>query len=144
MIEYVDILIGNELIQRITSDYLNANYNLDIPYGKNNGYLQNIGYTDDLLIPNTNLPSKILYIMLPWFFNKPGNNLPMISLINTSVFVNVKFKKLDDLLIVDRSNYKISIIDSNGKQNDRISFGPGIKIMSIEEAKKKRPHLYKD
>jgi len=123
IIDYIEMYVGDEMIQQITGDYLHINYGLNTSLSKSKKYLQNIGYMSELLTNNNELPSTTLYIMLPWFFNKPGIHLPLVSLIHTSVRFKVKFKNLDNLVITNNNNFKMYSVNGN-MINDNIILKP--------------------
>lgn len=121
IIDYVEMKVGDQVIQKITGDYLHINYSLFSETSKKQKYLENIGYVPELLKSNNILPNKNLYIYLPWFFSKSGTYLPLISLLYTNVSFKIKYKKLDDLILIDggTNNYKLKSY-VNGKINDDI------------------------
>jgi hypothetical protein len=122
IIDYIEMRVGDQIIQKITGDYLHINYSLLSENGKTKKYLENIGYTSELLTDNNILPNKNLYICLPWFFDNPGIYLPLISLLHTNVSFKVKYKKLDDLIIINggTNNYQLKSY-INGKKNNDIT-----------------------
>ena len=119
LIDYIDMYVEDELIQRITGDYLHINYLLNTSMSKNDKYLENIGYNSGSLTKNTELPEQTIYLYLPWFFDKPGNYLPMISLIHTNVYFKIKLNNIDDLIVTNNNNFKLYSVNGN-KLNDEI------------------------
>jgi len=126
ILDYIEFFIGSESIQKITDDFLHINYGLTIDPQKNKQYLNNIGYTRDMLLPANSIDGKTIYLFIPWFFNKSTHNLPLISLINTKTYVSIKMKDIDDLIIHD-DFVKVNILDSKNK----ISSNTNIKTMML-------------
>ena len=121
LIDYVNFYIGDELIHSITDDYLNIYYNTIMNNNIKNKYLKYIGYDEDMVNDKNIIKKRSIYLMLPWFFNKKGMQLPLISLINTNVSIKIKLKPIDKLLNLDY-NIKPIFVDDNGhKINDEIS-----------------------
>lgn len=89
------------------------NFHLDFwaafttPAGKLNGYNNMIGNIDDLTQPhdtNTAIPSAVLNLPLPFFFQRDsGVALPTAALPYNDIQINFSFRDYTDLLIVDDS-----------------------------------------
>lgn len=120
ILDYIELYIGDESIQKITDDYLHINYGLNIYYQKMQKYLYNIGYTPEMVTPSLQIDGKTIYILIPWFFNNSTNNLPLISLINTKVHFKFKTKQLDDLTVHD-DFVKVVVLDNNNKTSDKFN-----------------------
>ena len=114
ILDYIEFYIGDELIHKITDDYLQINYGLTISEGKRDKYLYNIGYTKNMLTPNNSIKGQMIYLFIPWFFNKSTHSLPLISLINTKSSIKLKMKELDKLVIHD-DFIKVIILDKNNR-----------------------------
>jgi len=82
------------------------NYHLDFwsafttPAGKQIGYLNMIGMTDDLISPSNALPAKILNLPLPFFFARDsGVALPTAALPYNDMRMTFSFRGLSELLV---------------------------------------------
>ena len=83
------------------------NYQLDFwsafttPAGKQIGYLNMIGMTDDLITPRKTLPSKILNLPLPFFYSRDsGVALPTAALPYNDMRIQFSMRNFYELLVV--------------------------------------------
>lgn len=108
LIEYVEIEIGNTIISRLYSDWINIWYEL-------NDYKlfeKDIIDNKELTKFSTNKKSVILYIPLPFWFSRSFKKaLPIVSLYNTAVKINVKFNSFKHCHLIEPSHY-INVNDS--------------------------------
>jgi hypothetical protein len=121
IIDSINFYIGDELIEKITADYLHIFYELNISKEKQLKYLKYIGYTPENLIPKNIIDSNTIYLDVPWFFAHNGKYLPMIALINTKVRIQISIKKIKDLLVLYnlQDNITYQFLDKNNKiRND--------------------------
>lgn len=90
------------------------NYQLDFwsafttPAGKQVGYLNMIGMTDDLIIPRKHLPVKTLNLPLPFFYSRDsGVALPTAALPYNDMRIQFSFRTYTELLVAyDHITYK--------------------------------------
>lgn len=82
------------------------NYHLDFwsafttPAGKQVGYLNMIGMTDDLIIPRKTLPVKTLNLPLPFFYSRDsGVALPTAALPYNDMRIQFSFRAYSELLV---------------------------------------------
>ena len=82
------------------------NYHLDFwsafttPAGKQVGYLNMIGMTDDLIIPRKALPVKTLNLPLPFFYSRDsGVALPTAALPYNDMRIQFSFRAYSELLV---------------------------------------------
>ena len=82
------------------------NYHLDFwsafttPAGKQVGYLNMIGMTDDLIIPRKTLPVKTLTLPLPFFYSRDsGVALPTAALPYNDMRIQFSFRGYSELLV---------------------------------------------
>lgn len=103
MIDYIDIKIGGQLIDKHTGEWLHIWHELRNNKFKTDGYNKLIGNIKELNEYNTHTkPNYELLIPLRfWFCNNIGASLPLVALQHTDIEINVKFKKLTDLLIYE-------------------------------------------
>lgn len=80
----------------VVLDFITA---FTVPEGKKVGYNKMIGNVDELLIPSTSLPEKVLNLPLPFFFSKDsGVSLPTASLPYNDMRLVFDFRSLSELL----------------------------------------------
>jgi hypothetical protein len=155
--DYLELYMGDQLIQRITDDYMHIYYQTNIPLRKRKQYLQYIGYTEQMLFPRNIITGQSIYVMVPWFFSNSGNNLPMIALINTAVTVKVKTKDIAKLMKVGY-NVKITYMKNNApniksdmrldyiflEEQERKLFATKRHEYSIEQIQYSTDHYFKE
>ena len=99
LIKNVEVEIGNEVIDRHYGDYMNIWHELNIKPKQNIDKM--IGDIRELITPTADgMPSYKLFIPLQfWFCGHAGLSLPLISLHNNEVKINIEFRDFDDLHI---------------------------------------------
>ena len=92
------------------------NFHLDFwsafstPAGKQLGYLNMVGMTDDLIHPRKSLPSKVLNLPLPFFYSRDsGVSLPTAALPYNDMRIQFSFRHWNELLVAyDHITFKDS------------------------------------
>lgn len=131
--DYFEFYIGDQIIQKITDDYLHIYYQTNIEKQHYKNYLCNIGYDEKLIKNKNKLGSFELHVQIPWFFSNPGDNLPMISLLNAKIMLKLKTKELSQLLITEY-NVKSSFINKNSISThfDTITYNTNVPNLKTE------------
>lgn len=71
-----------------------------VPAGKQIGYLNMIGMTDDLIVPRKTLPSRVLDLPLPFFYSRDsGVALPTAALPYNDMRIQFQFRNYYELLV---------------------------------------------
>jgi hypothetical protein len=95
----IELLIDDQPLQILTSDWLHIHHNINTPDGHHRGYDIMIGNTPQLTTPNIRIEGTRLYIPLPFYFQKRASlALPLIAMFNSNVHMKVHTRKLDELL----------------------------------------------
>ncbi len=99
LIKNVEVEIGNEVIDRHYGDYMNIWHELNITPKRNINKM--IGDVSELITRTSDgIPSYKLFIPLQfWFCRYAGLSLPLISLHNNEVKINIEFRDFDDLYL---------------------------------------------
>jgi len=109
LIANCSIDVNGVQLDKMYSQWLNVWSQLNIPRSKKRSYNTIIGNTPDMTIPEkyygsfspANKPTiygRRLYIPLPfWFCRNPGLSIPLIALQYTEIYVNIEFRRLNDL-----------------------------------------------
>ena len=98
MIDYVNVEIGGQEIDRHYGDWLNIWNELTQTAEREDGYNVMIGNTTTLTTPGTSQPETVLYVPLQfWFCRNPGLALPLIALQYHEVKFNISFRGLSEL-----------------------------------------------
>jgi hypothetical protein len=94
MIEYVNIVIGGQVVDRLTADMLNVWYDVTVDTNQRKPFDRMIGDVPELYQHTVNRkPSFSLYIPLPfWFSRNQATALPAVSLRYHDVQVNLKLR----------------------------------------------------
>jgi hypothetical protein len=110
MIDYIDVSIGGQVIDRLNSDMLNIWYELTVSPNQINTFNNIIGNIPKLNTYNTNKKeSYSLYIPLPFWFSKyTGISLPALALRYHDIQVNLKLKELSECCMVETIENKLS------------------------------------
>lgn len=111
IIDYIDIYIGGEKIERHTGDWLNIWYELTGNKEQEEMYDKMIGNVRILKTFDRNTkPSYILNIPLSfWFCKNVGLSLPLIALQYNDVKLTLKLKELQDCAYVENSGNNTDI-----------------------------------
>ena len=125
LINYVELEIGGNIIDRQYGDWINIWYELTGTKNLARAYHKMIGNTTELTSFTKTKKSTILYIPLPfWFCIEPGLALPLISLLQHDVKIHVEFNDLNKCYKLSPSYY-ISV------NNNYVLLEPGEKIYQI-------------
>ena len=109
LIESISFEIGGQKIDTFDYNWLDIYSEIFDP---NSDSLVGKFYTDISLQENSN--KQELYIPLPFWFSKNyGNALPLLSLTNHEVKIVITFKKLEELIKSDISNFSYNPIKFN-------------------------------
>ena len=95
VIQYADLKIGGQTIERITGDFIYM-------YNQLNNNTDETGTTLYYLTSHNRLsnPTTELYVHLPfYFFRNPSLAIPVCALTKQQVEVHIKFKKLKDVTV---------------------------------------------
>jgi len=109
LIEYADLIIGGVLIERITTDYLQIYSEQSTTETKQYGLFKTVGkkpilnitddYTYKYSLLNFNKTTKFVVDIPFYFYKQPHMALPICTIKNQEVEIQVKIRKLDDLII---------------------------------------------
>ena len=98
IIDYIDVSICGQRIDRMYGDWLNIWYELNSSIHLEEIYMKMIGNVPEMTCFNR-IPKPEYYIYVPlqfWFNKLNGLALPLIALQNTEVTIDVKLKKFKD------------------------------------------------
>ena len=88
LIDYVEIRIGDQIIDKHYGDWFHIWNELTLPMSKKAQYYNMTGHNNDGVVSPS---SQTCYLpFLFWFCKNPGLALPMIALLNTDVTVNIQ------------------------------------------------------
>lgn len=104
IIEYIDVVIGGNRIDRHWGVWINVWYQLTYKAEQINAYNEIIGNVAQLTEFNNNVKPKYdLYIPLSFWFNKfNGNSFPLIALQHTDFHIFVKLRKFDEVFYIEK------------------------------------------
>ena len=108
IIDYIEFVIGNQVIQKTWGEYLNAldEYNTTNFNSSMNNYIGNIPELYTFKNATTIRPSYTLYIPLQfWFCLQSSQALPIISLEYSDLLINVNFNSIDKCMNYSPTNY---------------------------------------
>ena len=106
LIREIELIIGGQLIDRRTGEYLLQKYSLKSNNFNNKALDKMIGNVDELILPTNQKDSYLLTIPIDfWFCENTINYLPIISLYNTEVIVNVYFEDFNKLINITPNHY---------------------------------------
>jgi len=108
LINYVEVEIGGQRIDKHYGEWLHIWNQLTLPSGHEYGYSRCIGNIPQLIKSRTTGTGTItgtkLFIPLQfWFCRNPGLALPLIALQYHEVKINIEFTELKDLIILLKS-----------------------------------------
>jgi hypothetical protein len=96
MIDYVEIQLGGEPIDRISGQLLDVWNELTVDPGVKNAYYKMIGKAYGGYTTKSAEDSMLLYVPLPfWFCRKISQSLPLIAMQYTDVSIVVQFRPFD-------------------------------------------------
>jgi hypothetical protein len=104
IIEYIDVVIGGNRIDRHYGIWINIWYQLTYKQEQVNAYNEIIGNVPQLTEFNDNMKPKYdLYIPLSFWFNKfNGNAFPIIALQHTDLHMFIKLRKFEELFYTEK------------------------------------------
>jgi len=108
IIDYIEFVIGNQVIQKTWGEYLNAldEYNTTNFNSSMDQYIGNIPELYTFKSAKTIRPSYTLYIPLRfWFCLDSSQALPLISLEYSDILINVNFNYIESCLNYSPTNY---------------------------------------
>ena len=108
IIDYIEFVIGNNVIQKTWGEYLNAldEYNTTNFNSSLNQYIGNIPELYTFQSATTIRPSYTLYIPLQfWFCLQSSQSIPLISLEYSDIIINVNFNSIEQCLNYSPTNY---------------------------------------
>jgi hypothetical protein len=98
LIDKISLKIDDNIIEEL-DDQIIHNFNFfNSTFSKDIGLNNMIGNTPDLTMKQEIIPKKTLYIPLPFFFEEKEKALPIISLLNSQLSINLKIKDIYQLL----------------------------------------------
>ena len=114
IIEYIDIYIGGEYIDRNDGELLEIFYQLQNYESKDSLYKELIGTKSDLTIFDSTIKKKFtMYIPLQfWFTKNYGSAFPLVASQHSEVVIKIKFKNLNNCATIENlSNYSYTLED---------------------------------
>ena len=97
LIEYVELEIGGQRIDKHYGEWMEILSELTLPEEKRQGFKEMIGRRDAYIAGSSPLESNKLFIPLQFFFCKnPGLALPLIALQYHEVKLNIKLRDMTD------------------------------------------------
>ena len=109
IIEYADLIIGGVLIERITTDYLQIYSEQSTTETKQYGLFKNVGkrivvnptddYTNKYSMLELNKKTKFSVDIPFYFYKNPKLALPLCAITQQEVEIQVKIRKLEDLIV---------------------------------------------
>lgn len=101
IIESISFVIGGQTIDTFDYTWLDMYNEL---YDPNSDSL--VGkFNTDISLEENNYSQKLYIPLHFWFSKNQGNALPLLSLLNTEVKINITFKKLEEVIKSDISNF---------------------------------------
>jgi hypothetical protein len=101
--DYFEFYIGGQLIERIEDDYMNCIAELYLTPDILRSFVKMIGQDVKLVLKKSTLGKYLLYIDIPFYFNKykknSGLSVPLIALLYNKLNLKFNIKKLEDLLV---------------------------------------------
>jgi hypothetical protein len=119
IIDYIDINIGGERINRLSDDFININYELTKNKSNNKQYDILIGNVEELTSFNRK-EKKSYTILVPlqfWFNKHSGMSLPLIALNYHTIDFIVKFKNFSKCGYIDNKIINLDDIIKKNKIN---------------------------
>ena len=117
LINYIEIKIGEDVIDRLYGQWINIWWNLTSNKNHIDNYFNLIGNIDILTKFNENIkPKTILYVPIPfWFCKNPGLSLPLLSLNYTDIIFKLNLRKFNEVCY---SNYKETFLNDYAENNN--------------------------
>lgn len=117
LINYIEIKIGENVIDKLYGQWINIWWELSGNKNHNDTYYDLIGYNDILTSFNQNIkPKTILYVPIPfWFCKNVGLSLPILALNYTDIIFKVNFRKFNEVCY---SDYNDTFLDDYAENNN--------------------------
>jgi hypothetical protein len=100
--DFFEFYIGNQVIERIEDDFMNIRNEIGGKSELRKALAKMIGQDKKLVIKKTQLGVYLLYIDIPFYFNRyrqnHANAIPLIALLYNKLYLKLKLKSLDKLL----------------------------------------------
>lgn len=105
IIDYIEVKIGNEVIDRHYGDWINIWHELTKNNSKEKTYLKMIGDVDELKNFDREIkPKYVLQVPLQfWFCRHSSLALPLVAIQHLDVRVNVKFRNINDVAYMENN-----------------------------------------
>ena len=122
MIEYVELKIGGTTIDRQNREWMDIWSSLAIPLGKQSNYKRMIKkFNNDVYITTSFQGGKIYVPLLFWFCQNTNYNnstfiLPLLSLRNNAIELNIKFKSFNDVITSDDDTLATTTLNIDSMQ----------------------------
>lgn len=148
IIEYVEIIIGGQIIDKQYGEWLHLWSELTIPNKKKEGYNKMIGNVPQLYTPSTVIDSRTLYIPLQfWFCRDYSLAIPQVALKNSDIKFNVKFRKVEECIVLGPGFFvEISFVSVpitfNVEVGDEITLGDVVATIEINDINENSTSLY--
>jgi hypothetical protein len=122
MIEYIDVYIGGEFIDRTEGEFLEIYSQLTLKHHLEDAYKKMIGNVEQLTTFNQNKkPAYTLLIPLQfWFTKNYGSAFPLVASEHNDVIIKIKFRNINDCATIENLiNYDYTLEDlwNNKKYN---------------------------
>lgn len=110
MIEYIDVRLGGDVIDRHYGNFFETNYQIRKMNGVDVPYKNMIGTREDLTIYNESVkPSYIITIPLNFWFNRNiGNGFPLIASQYSDLSFRIKFRHINKCGLVEYVNSTVN------------------------------------
>ena len=111
MIEYVELYIGNELIDRHTGEWLELWSQLTLTEERKATYYNMIGHKGSLIAEQIDeINPQMIYIPLTfWFCKNTGLALPIVALQYHDIDIRIKFRNVEELYITSDSSNVVTV-----------------------------------
>ncbi len=110
IIEYIEFKINDQVIDKQTGELINILYNCSKNIFKNEKYNNAIG-NNKILTEYNNITKPEYQLIIPlkfWFCEFIEYSIPYDLLIHSDIFINLKLKKLNELIKIDNfTEYKV-------------------------------------
>ena len=98
LVDKINLKIDDNIIEEI-DDQIIHNFNFSkSTVSKDIGLNKMIGNTPDLTMKQEIIPKKTLYVPLPFFFADKEKALPIVSMLNSQLSINLKIREITKLL----------------------------------------------
>ena len=117
LINYIEIKIGENVIDKLYGQWINIWWELTGNKNHEDNYLNLIGDNEILTFYNEDIkPETIIYVPIPfWFCRNVGLSLPILSLNYTDIIFKVNFRKFNEVCY---SDYNKTYLDDYAENNN--------------------------